>query len=64
MISYNNNTRIAGISIHFFPKDVAEWPNGRVSIFDIQEILLLDVVGLTLRTVFEDGCYEHIPRTN
>ena len=29
-----------GISIHYFPKDVAAWQNGRVSIIDIEEILL------------------------
>ena len=39
-VSYKNNTHITGISIHYFPKDVAVWPNGRVSIVDIEEILL------------------------
>ena len=34
------NTHIPGISLHNFPKDVAIWPNGRVSIVDIEEILL------------------------
>ena len=34
--------------------------NGRVSIVDIEEILLFNVVGLMLRTGFEDACYEHI----
>ena len=33
--------------------------HGRVSIADIEEILLLNVIGLLLRT--EDGCYEHKP---
>ena len=40
-ISYKNNTHVPGISIHYFQKDVAVWPNGRVSIVDIEEILLL-----------------------
>ena len=38
--------------------------NGRVSIVDIEEILLLNVVGpmlRTSRTVLEGGCYEHMP---
>ena len=35
--------------------------NGRVSIVDIEEILLFNVVGLVLRTGFEDGCFEHVP---
>ena len=35
--------------------------NGRVSIVHIEEILLLNVVGLMLRIGFEDCCYEHIP---
>ena len=42
-------------------KDVAVWPNGRVSIVNIEEILLFNVVGLMLRTGSEGGCYEHIP---
>ena len=29
------------ISIHFFPKDAAVWPNGRVSIVDIEKICSL-----------------------
>ena len=33
--------------------------NGRVSLFDIEEILLFNVVGLMLRTGFEDACFEH-----
>ena len=35
---------------------MAKW-----SRFGIEEILLLNVVGLMLCTGFEDGCYEHIP---
>ena len=61
-VSYKNNTHIPGISILYFPKDVVAWPNGCVSIVNIEEILLFDVVGLTLRTGFEDGCYQHIPQ--
>ena len=34
--------------------------NGRISIVDIEEILLFNVVGLMLRTSFEDACQEHI----
>ena len=49
-----------GISIHYFPKDVAAWQNGRVSIVDIEEILLFNVVSLMPRTGFEDACNEHI----
>ena len=37
-VCYKSNTRIPGISIHYFPKDVAAWQNGRVSIVDIEEI--------------------------
>ena len=33
----------------------------RVSIVDIEEILLLNVAGLMLRTDSEGGCYEHMP---
>ena len=39
-VSHKNNTHIPRISIHYFPKDVAAWPNGRVSIVDVEEILL------------------------
>ena len=60
-VSYKNNTHVPGISILYFQKDVAVWPNGRVSIVDIEEILLFNVVGLMLRTDSEGGCYEHIP---
>ena len=60
-VSYKNNTHVPGISIHCFQKDVAVWPNGRVSIVDIEEILLFNVVGLMLRIGSEGGCYEHIP---
>ena len=63
-VSYKNNTHIPGISIYYCPKDVAVWPNGRVSIVGIEEILLFNVVGLMLCTGFEDGCYEHIPLDN
>ena len=54
-ISYKSNTHILDISIHFFPKNVLYGQNGRVSIVDIEEILLLNVVGLMLRIGFEDG---------
>ena len=33
----------------------------RVSIVDIEEILLLNVAGLIFRTDSEGGCYEHMP---
>ena len=51
------------ISIHFFTKDVAVWPNERISIVDIEEILLFNVVHLMLCIGFEDACHEHIPLT-
>ena len=38
-LSCKNNAHIPGISIHYFLKDVAVWPNGRVSNVDIEEIL-------------------------
>ena len=60
-VSYENNTHIPGIHIRYFPKDVAIWSNGRVSIVDVEEILLLNVAGLMLRTGSEGGCYEHMP---
>ena len=41
--------------------DVAAWPSGHVSIVDIEEILLFNVVGLMLRTGSEGGRYVHIP---
>ena len=41
-------------------KNVAAWPNGRVLIVDIEEILLFNVVGL-MRTGSEGDRYEHIP---
>ena len=34
--------------------------NGRVSIVNIEEILLFNDVGLMLRTGFDDACYERI----
>ena len=49
------------ISILYSPKDVAVWPSGPVSIVDIEEILLFNVVGIMLRTGSEGGRYEHIP---
>ena len=45
-VSYKNNTHIPGIHIRYFTKDVAIWSNERVSIVDIEEILLLNVAGL------------------
>ena len=43
---FKNNSYIPGISISSFLKDVG---------------VSCNVVSPTLRTVFEDGCYEHIP---
>ena len=60
-VSCKNNTHVLSISIHNTPKDVAVWPNGRVSIVYIEEILLFNVIGLKLRPGSEGGCYEHIP---
>ena len=59
-VCYKSNTHIPGISIHYFPKDVAAWQNGRVSIVDFEESLLFNVVSLMPRTGFEDACNEHI----
>ena len=52
---------VVTFSIHYSPKDVAAWPSGPVSIVDIEEILLFNVVGLMLRTGYEGGRCEHIP---
>ena len=60
-VSYKNNTHIPYISIHSFSKDISLWSNGRVSIVDIEKILLFNVVGLILRTGSKGGRYEHIP---
>ena len=57
-----NNTHKPGIYTHYFPNDVAVWPKWTLSIVDIEEILLFNVVGLILRTGFEDACCEHIPQ--
>ena len=45
-VGFKNNSYIPGISISSFLKDVG---------------VSCNVVSLTLRTVFENGCYEHIP---
>ena len=37
-VCYKNNTHILGISIHFFPKNVAVGLNGRILIIVIKEI--------------------------
>ena len=55
--SYKNNTHIPSISIHYFLKDVAVWPKWIRLIVVIEEILLFKVIGLMLRTGFEDGSY-------
>ena len=59
-VSYKNNKHMLAISIQYFQKDVAVWPYERVSIVDVEEILLFNVIGLMLHTSFEDACYEHI----
>ena len=59
-VSYKNNKHMPAISIQYFQKDVGVWPYERVSIVDFEEILLFNVVGLMLRTSFEDACYENI----
>ena len=43
-VSYKNNKHIQRISIQNTSKDVAVWPNGRVSILDVKDSLLLNVV--------------------
>ena len=56
------NTHIPGISLHYFPKDVAIWPNGRVSIVDIEEILPFTECRRPYAPFgSEGGCYAHIP---
>ena len=45
-VGFKNNSYIPGISISSFLKDVG---------------VSCNVVSFTLRTVFENGCYEHIP---
>ena len=50
-ISYKNNIHMPGISIHYVPKDVAVWP--KWTRFDLRSL-----IGLILRTYFEDGCYD------
>ena len=63
-VSYKNDRPTPGISIYYFPKDVAVCQNGSVSIVVREEILLFKVAGPMLRCVrfdFEDGCHEHIP---
>ena len=50
-VSYNNNTHTVGISIQYFPKDVAVRP--KWTRFDLRS-----PIGLILRTGFEDGCYD------
>ena len=60
-VSYKNDTHMPPVSIHYFTKDVAVWLYERVSIVDIEEILLFNVVGLMLCTGFKDACYEYIP---
>ena len=47
--------------MQYTPKDVAVWPNGRVSIVNVGEDLLFNVVSPMLRNGSEGGCYEHIP---
>ena len=46
--------------MQYTPKDVAVWPNGRVSIVNVGEDLLFNVVSPMLRNGSEGSCYEHI----
>ena len=62
-VCYKSNTHIPGISIHYFPKDVAAVGCGKMDAFrfvDFEESLLFNVVSLMPRTAFEDACNEHI----
>ena len=60
-VSYKGNAHITGIAIHYFPKDFAVWK--KWTRFDRRHRgdLLFNVVGLMLRSGFEDACYERIP---
>ena len=60
-VSYKGNAHITGIAIHYFPKDLAVWT--KWTRFDRRHRgdLLFNVVGLMLRSGFEDACYERIP---
>ena len=60
-VSYENNKHIQYISMQYTPKDVAVWPNGRVSIVNVGEDLLFNVVSPMLRNGSEGSFYEHIP---
>ena len=57
-VSYKNNTHTPGISIHYFPKDVAVWPNGRVSIVDRGDFTL-QRRRPHAQYHFEDACDKH-----
>ena len=60
-ISHKNNTHKPGISIHYFPKDVAVWPKWTRFDRRHREYYFLRCHWPLLRTGFEDACYEHIP---
>ena len=60
-VSYKNDKHIPGISIQYFPKDVALWP--KWTRFDRRHggDFILQSRRPLLHLVFEDGCYKHAP---
>ena len=60
-VGYKNNTHIPGISEHYFPKDVAEWPKWTRLDRRYRGNFTLQYRLIMLRTGFEDACYEHVP---
>ena len=63
-VSFKDTTRIPvyrGFLYTPFQRMQPYGQDGCVSIVNIEEILLFNVVGLMLRTGFQEGCYGHIP---
>ena len=63
-VSFKDTTRIPvyrGFLYTPFQRMLLYGQDGCVSIVNIEKILLFNVLGLMLRTGFQEGCYEHIP---
>ena len=60
-VSYKNNTFIHVFLHTTFRRMQLYGQNGHVSIVNIKEILLFNVICLVLHASFEDACYEHVP---
>ena len=61
-VSYKNNTHIPGISIYYFPNDVAVWPKWtRFNRRHRGDFTLRCRRSCAPLAGFEDCCYEHIP---